>query len=313
MNDLAVIQADIEKSLIASGVQSVLPDHIKMTTFVRCAATAMATSNDLAEADRDTLIMALTKCATDGLMPDGREAAIVTFNTNTGTKQQPVWVKKAQYMPMIDGVLKRARMSGQISVMTSKAVFENDHFDYWIDEMGEHIKYRPSFTGRGDFKLAFAFAKLTTGDLIVEVMTKEDVDKVRGASKTSAYGPWKDWYDRMACKAVFHRLARRLPNASEIIEMCEAGMNMNFDKNTEKDITPGSQQVEVLAKPTLTPENTTKWESAITAFKRDGDLKKVLERVSISDEHQMKLVYEANDQMEQEAKERQVEESSVNV
>jgi len=33
-----------------------------------------------------------------------------------------------------------------------------------------------------------------------------------------------------------HRLARRLPNASEIVEMCEAGMNMAFDPNTEKEI-----------------------------------------------------------------------------
>ena len=35
-----------------------------------------------------------------------------------------------------------------------------------------------------------------------------------------------------------HRLARRLPNASEIIEMCESGMNMDFDDRTEKEILP---------------------------------------------------------------------------
>ena len=87
-------------------------------------------------------------------------------------------------------------------------------------------------------KLAFAFAKLNNGELIVEVMSKADVDKVRKASKTGTYGPWADWYERMACKAVMHRLARRLPNASEIVEMCEQGMNMDFDDRTEKEILP---------------------------------------------------------------------------
>lgn len=238
MSNLAVIQSDLDRDLMAAGIQSVLPDSVKMNTFIRCAAVAMASNSALASADRDSLIMSLTQCAKDGLVADNKEAAIVTFNTNVAPQGNPKqWVTKAQYMPMIDGVMKRARMSGQISVLSSKAVFNEDQFDYWMDENGEHINYRPTFQG-GDMRLAFAFAKLNTGELIVEVMSKADIDKVRAASKTGTYGPWKDWYERMACKAVMHRLAKRLPNASEIVEMCEAGMNMDFDSRTEKEIIP---------------------------------------------------------------------------
>lgn len=238
MSNLVVIQKEIEGDLIAAGVQSILPANMKMSTFVRCAAVAMAGNKDLNGADRDSLIMSLTQCAKDGLVPDNKEAAIVTFNTNVAAKGQPKqWMTKAQYMPMIDGVMKRARMSGQIAVLSSKAVFNDDIFRYWMDENGEHINYEPTYNG-GEMRLAFAFAKLTSGELIVEVMSKADVDKVRAASKTGQWGPWKEWYERMACKAVMHRLARRLPNASEIVEMCEAGMNMSFDANTEKEIIP---------------------------------------------------------------------------
>ena len=238
MSNLAVIQQELESGLIAAGVESVLPESVKMQTFVRCAAVAMASSADLAQANKDSVIMALTQCAKDGLVPDNKEAAIVTFNTKIKHQgKNDEWVKKAQYLPMIDGVMKRARMSGQIAVLSSKAVFCDDQFYYWMDENGEHINYRPSYNG-GEMRLAFAFAKLTNGELIVEVMSRTDVDKVRAASKTGTYGPWKDWYERMACKAVMHRLARRLPNASEIVEMCEAGMNMNFDARTEKEIIP---------------------------------------------------------------------------
>ena len=231
MSNLAIIQESLEKDLTASGVQTVLPEHVKMSSFVRCAAIAITQGKDLDAADKESVIMALTKCATDGLVPDGKEAALVVYNTKDGNGS---WSKKAQYLPMIDGVLKRARMSGQIDSMAAKAVYENDTFDYWLDENGEHLNYRPTFESRGAFKLAFAFAKLKTGDFVVEVMTKEDIDKVRASSKTGTYGPWKDWYERMSCKTVFHRIAKRLPNSSEILEMCEAGMNMNFEKDMGK-------------------------------------------------------------------------------
>ena len=141
-------------------------------------------------------------------------------------------------MPMVDGVLKRARMSGEVALIGAKAVYVNDQFDYWMDEAGEHYKYSPVFNGRGGFLLVFAYARMTNGELLIEIMIKDDVDKVRAASKTGTYGPWKDWYDRMACKAVLHRLTRRLPNASEIVQMCEKGMNMKFDDRTEKEIAP---------------------------------------------------------------------------
>lgn len=238
MSDLVVIQKELETGLVAAGVQSILPKNVKMETFVRAAAVAMISSKDLGEADRDSVIMALTKCATDGLIPDNKEAAIVTFNTKIKTQGKPdEWIKKAQYLPMVDGVMKRARMSGQLSLLSSKAVMKEDEFDYWMDENGEHINYRPTYKG-GDMRVAFAFAKLKSGELIVEVMSKADIDKARKASKTGTYGPWADWYDRMACKVVMHRLAKRLPNASEIVEMCEQGMNMDFDPKTEKEINP---------------------------------------------------------------------------
>lgn len=234
-NQLAEIKENLSKSLV--GVELILPESVKMESFVRCAATAIATNPDLQAADPDSVVMSLTKCASDGLVPDNKEAALVSFNTKVKVNSKDTWIKKAQYLPMIDGVIKRARMSGQIATMSSKAVFEGDQFDYWMDENGEHINYRPAHQG-GTMRLAFAFAKLTNGELIVEVMSKADVDKVRASSKTGTYGPWADWYDRMACKTVFHRLAKRLPNASEIVAMCEQGMNMNFDPATEKDITP---------------------------------------------------------------------------
>lgn len=239
MSNLAVIKQNISTALVANGVEAILPKGVTIEAFAHCATTAVINNKGLDEADHDSLIMALTKCASDGLVPDNKEATLTVFSTKTKVNGNEVWIKKAQYMPMIDGVLKRARMSGQVSSITSKAVYENDSFEYWMDEDGEHYKYIPSFSNRGEIKLCFACARMNNGELLMEVMTKEDIDKVKKASKTSGFGPWVDWYDRMGCKAVTHRLTRRLPNASEIVAMCETGMNMNFSKNIEeKEVNP---------------------------------------------------------------------------
>lgn len=213
-------------TLKAQGIEALLPSGVTFEAFVRAAATAMAQNPDLANADRKSLIQSLIRCASHGLVPDGREAALVTFKE----KQGNIYIMKAQYIPMVDGVLKRARQSGKIAVIAAKAVFDGDAFDYWMDEQGEHINYRPTYTGRGEFKLAFAFAKLHSGELIVEVMPKEDIERVRAASKTgsSEFGPWVKWFDRMSVKSVLHRLAKRLPSASELVALLESGEEMEW-------------------------------------------------------------------------------------
>lgn len=47
-----------------------------------------------------------------------------------------------------------------------------------------------------------------------------------------------------------------------------------------------------ITKPELTPESNN-WQGAVTAYKRDGNLKKVLERVTISTENQKLIIEEA--------------------
>src|SRR4051812_26804943 len=57
----------------------VLPPHVPPERFVRVAMTAVIQNPDFLKMDRKLLIQELMKCATDGLIPDGREAAIIPF------------------------------------------------------------------------------------------------------------------------------------------------------------------------------------------------------------------------------------------
>lgn len=239
-NMLIDIKASLDRELVP--VQSLLPAHVSFERFTNAAAVAIANSEDLRVADGQSIINSLVACAKDGLVPDGREAALVIFKKKTANGD---WIKVAQYMPMIDGVLKRARQSGEISVIATRAVYENDTFRVWLDDEGEHVLYEPSLGNRGEIRGAFAYAKMKTGELQYEWLNIDDIDKVRAASKSSDKGPWVDWYESMARKSAAHRLCRRLPNNSEIMEMLERGTEMVWQK--EKDITPvtsGSSLIE---------------------------------------------------------------------
>ncbi len=226
-------ELDSNSNLLAE----VLPKHLPIERFKRAAIIAVTNNPGVLDADRTSLFNSLQKCAIDGLVPDNKEAALVEFSTKINNH----WIKKIQYMPMVDGVLKRARQSGEVANITARAVYANDSFDYWIDEDGEHLNHRPTFASdRGDMILVYAMAKMKTGDVIVEPMSMDDIIRVRNSSKNPDKGPWKNWFDRMALKSSLHRLARRLPNSSEVMEMLDQGNFLyNFGgAEKERDVTP---------------------------------------------------------------------------
>ncbi|HGE8396205.1 TPA: recombinase RecT [Serratia marcescens] len=233
-NQLALIQKDLAAELAPA--KEILPSHVSFEKFTTAAAVALANNSDLLGADRQSVINALSSCAKDGLIPDNREAALIVYKTKNANGQ---WIPKAQYLPMIDGVMKRARQSGEVSVIATRAWYKNDQFRVWMDEDGEHIFYEPNLLDRGELVGTFAYAKMKSGELQFEVMNLDDIEKVRAASKNSDKGPWVDWYESMARKSVMHRLCRRLPNNSEMMEMLERGTEMVWQK--EKDITPDTR------------------------------------------------------------------------
>jgi recombination protein RecT len=206
--------------------QAALPAHIPVERFVRVLLTAVQNNPDLVNADRASFWNAAMRSAQDGLLPDGREGAIVIYRTKKKVKDpqtgesRDVWLNAAQWMPMIFGVLKKIRNSGEIAVITARIVCEGDHYRNWIDSDGEHIEYEQG-DGRDPNKIrkVFAMAKTKTGDLYVEEMTPADIEKVRAVSRAKDSGPWVQWWDQMALKTVLRRLAKRLPMSTDLDDL----------------------------------------------------------------------------------------------
>lgn len=173
--------------------------------------TAVIKSPKLLEANRTSLFSACHDAAKDGLLPDGKESALVPFfDKNSG---QAI----VTYIPMIGGILKKIRNSGELGAINSHEIHANDQFKYFIDEKGPHLMHEPNFMGgRGDFIGAYALAIMKDGGIYLEVMTKEQIESIRKRSRGGESGPWKTDYVEMAKKTVTRRLAKRLPSSTDI-------------------------------------------------------------------------------------------------
>lgn len=231
---------ELEKG--AEQLRRALPAHISPEKFQRTIITAAQANPDLLRSDRQSLLLACMKAAQDGLLPDGREAALVIFN-NREKDGQGKWVtvKKAQYMPMVYGLRKKILQSGEIRDITAKVVYraEYERGTFLYEEGTERmLRHKPDLLlsdediDDDNIVAAYSIATFKDGTMSYEVMSRADINRVRQASKTGAVGmtnykgepiepkgPWVDWFSEMAKKTVMRRHAKTLPMSGDIIDI----------------------------------------------------------------------------------------------
>jgi recombination protein RecT len=206
---------------------AVLPKHLPVDRFVRAALIAIAKPEmhkiTTTARGRASIYEAILKAAGAGLLLDGREAALAPFSN----KESDGWVDVAQYMPMVAGILKLARNSGEISAIYCNAVYSNDLFRLSFVAEGCPIVHEPALDERGEFLGVYALARLKTDDWTqAEWMNREQVDQVRERSRSGATkdrdgkarrpsGPWVTDYVEMARKTVLRRAAKLWPSSSD--------------------------------------------------------------------------------------------------
>lgn len=201
-NPITVLRQNLDR--MQPELKMALPAHVTVEKFSRVAMTAIQNNADLLNCDRKSLFGAIVRLAQDGLLPDGREAALVKFG------------QQVQAMPMIAGVLKKIRQSGDVSKVSAQVVYENDVFvvKYGFDEDVEHSP--PALDKpRGKPIGAYATAVLKDGSRLLEVMSLEEIEKVRNVSRAKGNGPWVSWWGEMARKTVMRRLSKRLPMSTD--------------------------------------------------------------------------------------------------
>jgi recombination protein RecT len=116
--------------------------------FIQIAANYVEQNDGLLDKDRASLYAEIMKAAQAGLYVDGQESALVPF------------AGKIKLMVMYKGLLKQVRNSGELASINCGVVYENDVFEFSVDENGEHIKHVPNYRGdRGKQISTYAIAR----------------------------------------------------------------------------------------------------------------------------------------------------------
>lgn len=231
-----------------------LPAHIPAEKFQRTVLTALTMNPEIARAASQTvggmqsLLTACTKAATDGLIIDGREAALVTFRQKVSAKNEPDrWEDRVQYIPMVAGLMKKARNSGEITSIAAHVWYEHDRFAYVLGDE-ERIEHEPKLDGaRGAPVGVYAIVRLKGGEVQREVMDKEAVMRIASQSKNSfQYDPTKGKnYGEWWRKTVIRRISKYLPSSSDRDEFMQAveRIDDDFEFNAEIDapVTPAAK------------------------------------------------------------------------
>lgn len=233
MRDLASMPLDQAIQANTQQFANALPAHIPVERFKRVVMTAISSNPDLAKADRRSLFNSAVKAAQDGLLPDGRDGALVVYNTSvkvTDQSGQTRWQKVAQvqWLRMIAGVRKLIRNSGQIADLWAEVVYEKDQFDYQLG-LNRDLVHKPAFTmslkDRGKIIAAYSVARFKDGGTSFDVMSADEIwDVWRKASKQrdkdgNPTGMWKDYPSEAFKKTVVKRHAKQLPMSTDLDDL----------------------------------------------------------------------------------------------
>lgn len=201
--------------------------------FTRIAKSAISGNPDLGNLDRQSLFKSIMQAAQDGLVIDGKEAAIIPFKG------------KAQYIPMVAGLVKKIRQHSDFANLSHGIIYsgevESGAFEY-VKGDDERLTHKPMLFGnRGDAIGAYAIVTTKDGQKFRAVLTKSEIEKRKNVGRAGGNGPWSSWSEEMWIKTAIKAVYKIAPNSGD-----EAGVLSDVFARDEGDV--------IEAEPTAAPE-----------------------------------------------------------
>lgn len=187
---------------ILDGIKKSLPKHLDPIRMQRIFLTTILGNEKLMRCTEQSLLAALTVCCSVGLEPGDLRAQVYLIP----------FKDKVQVIAGYRGLIELARRSGNIEKVEARCVYKKDEFK-WSYGLKPDLTHIPHTGGNhGELIYVYAIAWLTSGEATqFDVMSKDDVDKIRARSQAKSSGPWCTDYDEMAKKTVLRRLWKMLP------------------------------------------------------------------------------------------------------
>ena len=215
---VVVFRQTLAQPAFREQLKMALPSHIPVERFERVCTTAVQANPSLldpSKVERRSLFGALVRAAQDGLLPDGREGAIVPFRG------------KAQWMPMVAGIMAKVRRSGEVASWDAFPVYEKDEFDYLLGDRPQ-IHHRPHLDGDpGQVVGAYSVVTFKDGTVSKDYLPRWRIEKARNQNPVGKNSlMWTTFYEEGAVKTVIRHHAKRLPQSTDVEAIFERDETM---------------------------------------------------------------------------------------
>ena len=209
--------------------------------FTRIALTTLKTAPEVAQCDRNSVFKAIMQAAQDGLVIDGKEAALVKHNTKNG----PV----ATYIPMVAGLVKKMRQHPEFANLSHGIIYsaevESGRFEY-VKGDTEELRHNPMMFGdKGDPLGAYAVLTTKDGQRFRAVLTKDQIEKRKNAGRAGDRGPWASWTEEMWIKSALRALYKIAPNSGDVAGV----LDQVFDRDEGEPVVDVEPEADVATKP----------------------------------------------------------------
>jgi recombination protein RecT len=196
-----------------------VPDVMNSDRVARVALTELRKNHKLAEAvvsSPETFMAAMLTAAALGLEVGnglGQAYLVPNFNRKTGKTEIRL---DTSYRGMLD----LARRSGEIESVSAIPVYAGEKFKVTLG-LEPNIEHERCFDDSvsmndSDIIAVYVVVKLKGGGFQFEVMTRQQIEKIRLSSPAGSSGPWSNYWAEMAKKTVFKRIFKWLPVSIEV-------------------------------------------------------------------------------------------------
>lgn len=179
--------------------RSLLGSEQAVARFRTVALHAVSSRPELLRCDILTIVEAIREAASLDLEPTGilGEAWLIPYKGLV--KLRIGW----------QGHLKLIRKSGEVNSVDCQVVYMNDEFAISLGT-SPSIHHVPALKDRGGYRGAYAWARLKTGDLIIEWLPVEDVEPIKKIAAADSL-MWTQFPGEGMRKSAIRRLQKRLP------------------------------------------------------------------------------------------------------
>ena len=208
----------------------IAPQGTDVDRIIRVAMFEAVKNERLVQCSPSSVYMALAKACELDLVAGGvlHRASLV-----------PMWDKKrkgynAELWIEYTGLMDLVKRSGEVAHFKAEVVHDNDEFEHSFDlENGEVLRHKKCHNNTGELLLAYAVCFFKDGQRQVEVMRKDQINKIRKSSRSPDSGPWSQHTEEMWRKTVIRRICKYLPLTPKTTAVLQHDIQSDFDNVIE--------------------------------------------------------------------------------